>query len=165
MLRLYLQIFATANRISGKAFAAFLKQGTYQRDLLEKIGEIGKVSSRFKDISMSCLQREVVNTSKTVTSFATASSNNQAIIKNTIDQTNRKLERLRLSDATQHETTQEILGSEFRTLKRQYEDQLELNQRNAIALNDCKALLESIYVALPLCFQRKEEVPLPASIF
>jgi hypothetical protein len=154
-----------ANRISGKAVTAFLKQGTYQRELSEKIGEIGKVSSRFKDISMSCLQREVVNTSKTVTSFATASSNNQAIIKNTIDQANQKLERLRLSDEAQHETTQEILGSEFRTLKRQYEDQLELNQRNAIALNDCKTLLESIYVALPLCFKRKEEVSLPPSKF
>jgi len=139
----------------GKAFAAFLKQGLYQKELLEKIADMERVSCRFKDISMSCLQREVVNTSKTVTSFAVASSNNHMVIKSTIDQTNQRLEHLRISDATQHETTQELLGSEFKTLKRQYEDQLELNQRNADALNDCKTLLESIYVALPLCFQRK----------
>ena len=108
---------------------------------------------------MTCLQREVVSTSKTVTSFAAVSGSNQLIIKNTIEQTNERLENLRISDTKQHENTQEILGSEFKTLKRQYEDQLELNQRNADALNDCKTLLESIYVALPLCFQRKTGLP------
>ena len=105
---------------------------------------------------MNCLQREVTNTSKTVTSFAIASGNNHIIIKNTVDQTNERLERLRISDVTQHETTKEILDNEFKTLKQQYEEQKELNQKNADALNDCKTLLESIYVALPLCFQRKK---------
>lgn len=117
------------------------------------------MSNRFKTISMTCLQREVVSTSKTVTSFAAVSGKNQLIIKNTIDQTNQSLERLRLSDKKHHEATQEILGDEFKTLKRQCEDQLELNQKNADALNDCKTLLESIYVALPLCFQRKRRSP------
>jgi hypothetical protein len=113
---------------------------------------------------MSCLQREVVSTGKRVNSLAVASSNNHLILKNTIDQTNQTLERLRLSDTKQHEATQQILGSEFKTLKRQYEDQLELNQKNVDVLNDCKTLLESIYVALPLCFQRKRNIYLPRNI-
>lgn len=107
---------------------------------------------------MTCLQREVVSTNKTVTSFAAVSGRNQLMIKNTIDQTNQRLESFRISDTKQHESTQEMLGTEFKTLKRQYEDQLELNQRNADALNDCKTLLESIYVALPLCFQRERHI-------
>lgn len=154
-------------RIIAKAFAAFLKQGSYQSELLAKIGEIERVSTRFKDISMSCLRREVVNTGKTVTSLATTHLTNHLLIKETIDKNsaqlnkeveraNQNLEQLRLNETRQHETTQQVLGGELKALKKRYEDQLELNQKSVDVLNSCKTLLESIYVALPLCFPSKE---------
>jgi hypothetical protein len=147
--------------IIGKGFAAFLKQGSYQQKLSEKIVEIERVSTRFKYISMGCMQREVFSTSKTVTSLAVASGNNHLILKNTVDQTNQSLERLSLGETKQHEATQQMLGAEFKAWKIRYDDQLELNQKAADVLNDCKILLESIYVALPLCFQSKEPVQIP----
>jgi len=142
--------------IIGKGFAAFLKQGSYQKELSEKIVEIERVSTRFKYISMGCMQREVFNTRKTVTSLAVASGNNHLILKNTVDRTNQSLERLSLGEMKQHEATQQMLGAEFKAWEIRYDDQLELNKKTVDVLNDCKILLESIYVALPLCFQSKE---------
>jgi hypothetical protein len=142
--------------ITGKGFAAFLKQGSYQKELSEKIVEIERVSTRFKHISMGCMQREVVSTCKTVTSLAVASGNNHLILKDTVDQTNQSLERLSLGGTKQHETTQQMLRAESKAWKIRYDDQLELNQKTADVLNDCKILLETIYVALPLCFPCKE---------
>jgi hypothetical protein len=147
---------ALLTRITGKGFAAFLKQGSYQKELLEKIVEIERVSTRFKYISMGCMQREVSSTRKAVTSLAVASGNNSSILKKTVDQTNQSLERLSLGETKQHEATQQMLGAEFKAWKIRYDDQLELSQKTADVLNDCKVLLESIYIALPLCFQSKE---------
>ncbi|KAH6670808.1 hypothetical protein B0J14DRAFT_545435 [Halenospora varia] len=146
-------------RAIGKAFAAFLKQDLYQRALLEKIGEIEIVSARFKHISMTCMQREVVSTRQTVTSLAAASDNNHLIIKSTIDQTKQTLEHLSLVDSKQHDITQQMLGGEFETWKTRYDVQLELIEKNTNVLNNCKTLLQSIYVALPLCFQSSKDPP------
>lgn len=143
-----------------------LQQGSYQSELIEKIKQIQRVSNRFKDISVSCLQREVVNASRTVNSLAIASVNNHVIIKEAIDQsnaqltlkvekTNEALENLVLNDTRQHETTQQVLGDEFKALKRQYGDQLELNRKTAEALNNFQTLLESVFAALPF-YQSKE---------
>jgi len=105
------------------------------------------------------MQREVFNTRKTVTSLAVASGNNHLILKNTVDRTNQSLERLSLGEMKQHEATQQMLGAEFKAWEIRYDDQLELNKKTVDVLNDCKILLESIYVALPLCFQNSKCPP------
>lgn len=143
-----------------------LKQGSYERELIEKIKRIERVSIRFKDISLSCLQREVVTTSRTVNSLAVASTNNHVIIQEAIvqsktllslklEKTNEALEDLILKDTRQHETTQQVLGEELKALKRQYTNQVVLNEKTAETLNHLQTLLESIFAALPL-YQSKE---------
>ncbi|KAH8589240.1 hypothetical protein B0O99DRAFT_746143 [Bisporella sp. PMI_857] len=146
-------------RAIGKTFATLLKQGLYQKELFTKVDEMKMVSTRFRYISMGCMQREVVSTRKAVTSMAVASGNNHLIIKKTMDETNENLKHQKSVNMTQHETTQRMIDKEFNTLKTRYDDQLELNQKNADALNNLKVLLESILVALPLFLPISNDPP------
>ncbi|KAH7385088.1 hypothetical protein BKA64DRAFT_646518 [Cadophora sp. MPI-SDFR-AT-0126] len=142
----------------GKTLAAFLKQGLYQKELVEKIKEIERISTRFKHISMGCMQREVVETRKAVTCLTMTTNKNHNTIKNTIEQTHQTLEELKLGDSKQHETTQRMLGSELATWKTQY---LDLNRKTAGVLNDCKVLLENIHDSLLLSIRNPETMPNP----
>lgn len=96
------------------------------------------------------MQREIVQTRKTVTSLAVASTSNQILIKNTLDQTKLSLERHEGSDMKQHEATQKMLHLER-----------ELIQSNADSLNHLKTLLESFYTTFLQSLQSMYTAPNP----
>jgi len=109
-----------------------------------------------------------------VNSLAAVSINNDAVLKEAIEQTNVKLtlkaektdetlEDLILSETKQHETTQQVLSDELQALKRQYGDQLELNKKTAESLNSLQTLLESIYSTLPLYQSKSHDYIRPPS--
>ncbi|KAE8452652.1 hypothetical protein EG329_013911 [Mollisiaceae sp. DMI_Dod_QoI] len=147
-------------RAIGKAFGAFLKQSSYGKHLQKKVEEMEIVSTRFKDISMSCMQREIVNTNRTVKALTTASVNNDVILKNTFDQahalatlraerTNESLKELSLNTAKQHENTQQVLKQQ----------QSELVEKVvAETLNTFQTMLDSIYDKLPYSQLFKESL-------
>ena len=97
---------------------------------MAKIAEIETVSTRFNDISMSCMQRGIANTERTVTSLAAASAGNHLIIKERIEQstveigveiekTNQSLNSFRREETQQYETSQQVLSEGLKALQMQ----------------------------------------------